>query len=252
MRGLILAAGRGSRLGAQTADKPKCMTLLGGKTLLQWTLESMHASGIRQIALVRGYLGNTLTENGLVFFENERWAETNMVHSLICASEWMESETTLLSYSDIVYPAQTVDIIAAAEGDIVVSYNTEWLDIWKARFEDPFSDAETFILDGKGILKEIGKKPTHLDQVQGQYMGLIKISSTGWKQISSYLKSLGQEKTDKLDMTSLLNGLINSGVEIHTVPVSGKWYEIDNENDLKVCQQLIDEGKSWISSGMKA
>jgi len=40
--------------------------------------------------------------------------------------------------------------------------------------------------------------------------------------------------------------LISAGIHIQTVPVSGQWYEIDNENDLQVCQQLIESGKSWI------
>jgi len=251
MKGLILAAGRGSRLGIQTADKPKCMTILAGKPILGWILESMHAAGINDIGLVRGYLGDTLPSEGISYFQNARWAETYMVYSLCCASSWLESGTTLVSYSDIVYPKSTIDVLAAAEGDIVISYNTEWLEIWKARFDDPFSDAETFILDEKGLLIEIGKKPTSIDQVHGQYMGLLKITPQGWSKIRNYLDTLGNAKVDKLDCTSLLNGLISAGIHIHTVPVSGQWYEIDNENDLQVCQQLIESGKSWIPIPVK-
>ena len=251
MNGLILAAGRGSRLGAQTSDKPKCMTRLAGKPMLAWILESLHSSGIHDIGLVRGYLGHTLPSEGLIFFENTRWAETNMVYSLCCASSWLEKDTTVISYSDIVYPAATAKIISSAQGDIVISYNTEWLEIWQARFDNPFDDAETFIFNEEGLLIEIGGKPTHLDQVQGQYMGLLKISPEGWRKISDYLQTLEPAFVDKLDVTRLLNGLIASGIHIHTVAVKGEWYEVDNENDLRVCEQLIDEGKSWIPAPAK-
>ncbi len=251
MNGLILAAGRGSRLGAQTADKPKCMTRLSGKPMLEWILESLHTSGIKTIGLVRGYLGTTLPDAGLTFFENTRWAETNMVYSLCCASAWLERDTTLISYSDIVYPASTAKVIASAPGDIVISYNTEWLEIWQARFDDPFDDAETFILNAEGMLIEIGGKPTRMDQVHGQYMGLLKITPEGWRKIAAYLRTLEPAVVDKLDVTRLLNGLIAAGIQIQTVPIKGEWYEIDNENDLSVCEQLIDEGKSWIPAPAK-
>ena len=47
------------------------------------------------------------------------------------------------------------------------------------RFSNPLTDAETFkIKDGK--LVEIEKNKT-FDDINGQYMGIIKITFTGWK-----------------------------------------------------------------------
>ena len=89
MRGLILAAGARFQAWSANCWQTKCMTLLGGKTLLQWTLECMHASGIRQIALVRGYLGNTLTENGLVFLKmKDGLKQIWFIHSFAHQSGW--------------------------------------------------------------------------------------------------------------------------------------------------------------------
>ena len=41
MKVVILAAGRGSRLGKLTDDSPKCFTVYRGKPLIFWTLESV-------------------------------------------------------------------------------------------------------------------------------------------------------------------------------------------------------------------
>ena len=44
MQALILAAGRGSRLGALTKNKPKCLYEFAGKTLLQWQIDALKPS----------------------------------------------------------------------------------------------------------------------------------------------------------------------------------------------------------------
>ncbi len=59
MRGLILAAGRGSRMVAATADRPKGLVELGGTALLDWQLAALRGAGIQEIGLVRGYRGET-------------------------------------------------------------------------------------------------------------------------------------------------------------------------------------------------
>ena len=48
-RALILAAGRGSRMGKETEFKPKCFTILYGKRLLDWQIETLKASEIDEI-----------------------------------------------------------------------------------------------------------------------------------------------------------------------------------------------------------
>src|SRR6185503_13206340 len=54
MRAIILAAGRGSRMGQLTAEIPKCLVQLGGKPLLEWQTGALRAAGIDRIAVVTG------------------------------------------------------------------------------------------------------------------------------------------------------------------------------------------------------
>ena len=49
---VILAAGRGSRLGALTDLSPKCLTIVAGRTLLDWMLDALSQSGIEQVLIV--------------------------------------------------------------------------------------------------------------------------------------------------------------------------------------------------------
>ena len=246
MRALVLAAGRGSRMGTLTARTPKCLTPLAGRPLLHWQLNALRGAGISSIALVRGYQAETLTPEGVRFFHNPRWNSSNMVASLCCASDWLEGQTCIISYSDIVYTPSVIESLMNARGDVAITYDTQWADLWTRRFGNPLIDAETFRVDPKGRVLEIGGKPTALEQVQGQYMGLLKFTATGWKTIAGYLQGLESSAVDKLHMTTLLRSLIGRGVSIEGIPIEGGWYEVDSESDLRLYEGLIAAGQSWI------
>ncbi len=246
-RAVILAAGRGSRMGGLTSDQPKCMTELGGKTLVRHQLDALKGGGAEQCAIVRGYLADTFTLP-VAYFDNPRWAQTNMVASLVCAQPWLESGTTVVSYSDIVYGPDSVARLMAAQGDIVITYDPHWRRLWELRFDEPLSDAETFRTDAAGRLLEIGGRADCLDQIAGQYMGLLRFTPSGWKTVYRYLKAIGSPAVDRLDMTSLLQRLLDQGVTIDTVAIAEPWYEVDTESDLALYREKFFRGHSEITS----
>lgn len=231
MKGLILAAGRGSRMLALTGDRPKCFVELHGRPLLEWQLDNLRAAGVKDVAVATGYRNDSFTRTDVSYIHNPRWSETNMVATLACARDWLLSEPCVVSYSDIVFVPAIVEKLMQRDADISMTYDTEWLTQWSARFDDPLSDAETFKLDAAGNLREIGKKPKSLSDIEGQYMGLLKITPAGWRKIEQHL--LGKD-VDRLDMTSLLNGLLEAGIEVAAVPVGGGWFEVDSQRDLEV------------------
>ena len=108
MKAIILAAGRGSRMKRLTEQRPKCLVQLHGKALLDWQLDALRKSGIKQIAIVTGYKRELLTNRGLVEFYNSHWSKTNMVASLACAKEWLKTDECIVSYSDIFYSSAVV------------------------------------------------------------------------------------------------------------------------------------------------
>ena len=52
-----------------------------------------------------------------------------------------------------------------------------WLELWKKRFSDPLEDAETFKVDKDNFITEIGNKSSSYENIQGQFMGLLSLSS---------------------------------------------------------------------------
>lgn len=235
-------------MGALTAEQPKCLTEFVGKPLLHHQKASMSEAGIEQIGIVTGYKRELLQSSSITEFHNARWAETNMVASLMCASGWLKQFTCIVSYSDIFYSPATVSALLDCEAPLAISYDPHWRAIWQARFEDPLSDAETFCLDGDNkYVINIGARAQSLDEIQGQYMGLIRIAPDGWAQVEAYLNQLSSSEIDRLDMTGLLSALIAQGRKIGAVPQVGGWGEIDSAEDLSVYEQFHREKPySWI------
>ncbi|QVW25060.1 phosphocholine cytidylyltransferase family protein [Pseudomonas hormoni] len=237
MKAIILAAGRGSRMKSLTDERPKCMVELRGKTLLEWQLAALRDAGVDEIAIVTGYKRELLAGRGMIEFHNSRWAQTNMVSSLACAQAWLQDEPCIVSYSDIFYSPVAVQSLMTCKASLAVTYDPNWLALWTERFGDPLLDAETFRLTSDNTLAEIGNKPQSVDDVQGQYMGLLRFTPEAWAEVVRLRSALTPEQCDKVHMTNTLQQVIDAGrVPIQAVAYNGEWGEVDSAEDLFLYQ----------------
>jgi choline kinase len=244
LRALILAAGRGSRMRHLGDERPKCLVELAGRPLLERQMAALRRGGCTEIAVVRGYRGEMLDRPGLHGFSNDRWAETNMVSSLACAASWLREAPVIVSYADIFYRAALVRGLAEAPGDLVIAYDRKWRELWTRRFADPLADAETFRIDSSGRLLEIGAKTTRIEDIQGQYMGLLKFTPAAWRAIEALRATLEPLVRDKLDMTGMLRRLIDAGtLPISTYGTDGQWGETDNPGDVELYESMLAKGE---------
>jgi choline kinase len=248
MRAVILAAGRGSRLGELGADRPKCLVELARRPLLARQIAALRGGGADDIAVVRGYRAAAINLPGMTYFDNRRWAETNMVLSLSEAASWLRAAPVIVSYGDIFYRRDLVRSLAATAGDLVIAYDRAWRALWSRRFQDPLSDAETFRVDSSGKLLEIGGKTTDPAEIEGQYMGLLKFTPTAWGWVEQTLAALEPAIRDRLDMTGLLRRLLAQDLPIAAVGTEGQWGEIDNAGDLALYERMVTDGELQLES----
>ena len=82
-RAIIIGAGRGERLMPTTADVPKCFAEVGGRRILDWTVEALTTAGIEQIAFIGGYRIEAVQAAypGLEFRHNVDWPNNNILAS---------------------------------------------------------------------------------------------------------------------------------------------------------------------------
>jgi choline kinase len=233
MRAIILAAGRGSRMKSLTDDRPKCLIELRGKPLLEWQLWALRDAGINEIAIVTGYKRELLVERGLVEFFNPRWAETNMVSSLACAEAWLAADTCIVSYADIFYESSAVDLLVNCSNPLAITYDSNWLVAWRERFGNPLFDAETFRLNPDDTLSEIGNKPQSVEEIDGQYMGLLRFTPSSWDEVVRVRAGLTDSERDKMHMTGTLQKIIEAGrIAVSAIRYDRYWGEIDSLEDL--------------------
>ncbi len=249
MRAIILAAGRGSRLHPYTENYPKCLAELGGMTLIERQAATLASAGIDDIVLVTGYRGDMLEVPGTRRIENTRWETTNMVESLF-AAEAEFCDDMIVSYGDIIYERRVLDALMKSRHEISVVVDRNWRAYWEMRFDDPLSDAESLRLDAEGRITEIGSAVADIDEIEAQYIGLMRFRGDGVAALGEARARLGEVRRpwmterpiEKAYMTDLLMEMILGGVELRAVPVAGGWLEIDSVDDLERANAMFADG----------
>tara|TARA_Y100000741_G_scaffold242858_1_gene186137 strand:+ start:15 stop:785 length:771 start_codon:yes stop_codon:yes gene_type:complete len=249
MKIIVLAAGEGSRLRPYTNNKPKCMVRIFGKSILGYQLEIFKNFGIDDITVIGGYRYTSIKYPNINIIENSKYKETNMVYSLMCARKLFDGENDIIiTYGDIIYEERIFESILNSHFDFSLTIDNNWKKLWKLRMSDPLEDAETLkILDGKIV--EIGKKPKNYQEIEGQYMGIIKIRSSKQKKLIEFWDSMDKnilydrKNIDNIFFTTFIQCLIDHSWEIHSIPVSNGWLEIDTNKDLDIYEKLFSSGK---------
>ena len=239
MKVIILAAGQGTRLRPLTDTRPKCMVELQGKPLIQHQIETLRKNGVEDIHIATGYLENKIDFENTTKHFNPKYASTNMVHTLFCAEEAMENDDLLITYGDIIFNDNVLQSILKSEADISVVVDKDWRKYWSARMENPLEDAETLKISENGTIKELGKKPTSYDDIEGQYIGLIKIKQSMLPKFKAYYKGLDKEKIydgkdyKNMFMTSFLQMIADNLSPLKPVYIKNGWMEVDEPSDLE-------------------
>ena len=240
MKMIILAAGEGTRLRPLTENIPKCMVKFKGKPIIEYILEAAYNSGINDVTIVDGYKSDVLQKHlrseEVNFITNKKYKTTNMMFSLFCAKKIMNDDI-IISYSDIIYKKEILESLIASKYFFNVVIDKDWKKLWSLRMEDPLSDLETLKIKDNKII-ELGKKTNSYDNIEGQYIGLIKISKEVIKKVIRYYENLNKlvlyDGKDYANMylTTFIQMIIDNLMDVNPISTRGGWIEIDSIEDL--------------------
>jgi choline kinase len=164
---IILAAGRGSRLDAHTGRQPKCLARLGGRSLLDWQVDALHAAGVDDITVVAGYRAQSLRKReGLRVVINPAWEHTGPIASLLCADPAVYAAGFFLVYGDGVFHPQLIQALNDIPEAIGITSDTRWQQLWSERFAQVLDDAERLRCVA-GRLVEIGGRAQSVQEIEG-------------------------------------------------------------------------------------
>lgn len=169
MRGIILAAGKGSRLNGTAGDKPKCLVRVGGSTLVDRQVRALRQTGIRDIAVVVGCQADRVRAEcgrGLTYIENQRFADTNSLYSLWMARALLSEGAVILNCDVLFHPALLRDLVTSRhDAALLVDY--------REAGDPPYGDEEMKIEVRSGRVIDIAKTldAAHSD---AENLGIVK------------------------------------------------------------------------------
>lgn len=239
MEVVILAAGRGSRMGHLTHDQPKCFTRYKGERLIDRQIRILKEVGLDKPIIITGYKNKLIEGLHHRTIHNSNWASTNMVASLFCADRILSTSDVIVIYADIFFEKTAILELVNKINKFSIVYDPNWLELWEKRFYDPLSDGEDFRINQHNIITKIGGRIENLSEVNGQFMGIVYFTPDVWKIVKDIKSQLAHKDFNALDTTTLLSTLIREHkVILNGHKYVGVWGEIDSQNDLEIYQQI--------------
>ena len=246
MKVIILAAGQGTRLRPLTDDRPKCMVEVNGKPIVKHQIDLFKELGVEDINIVAGYRQDNIQYNEVKKFINPKFDSTNMVYTLFCADDIIDdSDDIIISYGDIIYRKDVLDSLMKSDADISVVVDKNWKEYWSARMDNPLDDVETLKIGPEGNNIELGKKPSSYNDIEGQYIGLIKFKRNIINKVKDYYRGLDKASNydgkdyNNMYMTTFLQLIADNILKLEPVYISNGWMEVDCAEDIKHTNQVF-------------
>jgi L-glutamine-phosphate cytidylyltransferase len=262
-KAIVIAAGRGRRLGPHTEEIPKCLVPVGGQPILGWVARAFAAAGVEELVIIRGYRGDVLEAGARAlwprvrFVDNDAWETNNILLSLACARDELDGPV-LLTYSDIIFTPAVARACAAAPDDVALVIDTAFRDVYVGRTEHPLDEGEVADLDAAGRVARVGKRALPAADAFGEFIGLAKLSAEGARWFGDALDQLRARYAEREDepfvraarfrtayLTDLVQHLIDAGRPVAPVAIAGSWREIDTEQDLDRARVLVESAEEW-------
>ena len=229
-KGIILAAGDGDRLGSLTAIRPKVLLPVNGKEqLIRCPIEALAVAGVSDIAIVVGYLGDSVIEalgNGddfgvrLQYVYNSDYLGGNAI-SVYKAREWVQEEPVILCMGDHVIDGEIVKRLL----DKQTVNETLCVDYTPACHHE-LAEATKVTVDSTGCIKNIGKDLVYWDALD---TGVFLLTENYFQALQELIQRRGTEVT----ISDVTRFLVGQGHPFNTCDVSGCfWADVDTKEDL--------------------
>lgn len=232
MRAIILAAGMGRRLAPMGWDQPKCLLPIGSTTLLDNIFRSLKQQNVRDVALVVGYQHELVQEAASKhdlqchFVVNEDFANTNTIHSLWLAREFMTDEFFYFN-ADVWFDPNMLSLLMQSDSTALA------IDQKSCGQEEV-----KVVVDDQLRITEISKQ-LEPAQCYGEFIGIAKFSRETAQSLIAALKPYNENPQQRnLFFETALNDILDQHI-IQAAPMGNlRAVEIDTPQDYERAKKM--------------
>lgn len=226
-KAVILAAGRGTRMGGLTDELPKPMVRVKGTPILETIVRGLVANGVEEILLVVGWRKEVIADHfgdgsafGCAISYVEQVVQDGTGRVVELAKDFAGDDPFILSYGDILVPevsyAPLVDL-QGLDGKLTVKAD-----------EDVRKGGAVFIEGGRVV--DFIEKPA-ADQPTSPYYnaGIYAFSP----RIFEYIARLELSPRGEYELTDAIAAQVHDGLRIEAVELAGDWADVRDPEVLR-------------------
>lgn len=235
---IVLAASRGHELGELTEHQPKTMVAIQGRPILSHIVDAYNAVGIKDIVVVRGYKKETVNLPNLTYVDNDDFADTGELYSLLKALQSRNgpARSTIVSYGDVLFNKYIPQSLCQENDDYVIFVDSNWQEQTSYARLGGFTECtipnSRRAFNAKIYLKQIGDDIPQAC-IHGVCMGFLKLSPGATKLITNIIVELLLNPANrKTSISQLLQELLRRRYPVRVLYTAGHWLDINSLDDV--------------------
>ncbi|MCS7023246.1 MAG: sugar phosphate nucleotidyltransferase [Bryobacteraceae bacterium] len=231
-KAVVLAAGKGRRMAELTRTLPKPLLSVAGRPLLHHVLEGLRQAGIEQMATVIGHCGEQIRDSlaggpwPVTLIEQQEVDGTGS--ATLLAREFVAGEPFLLTFGDILAPAQDYRGAAAALAPGVCAV------LGVHPVDDPHRGAAVYEEQGR-VWRIVEKPAPGSSTTHWNSAGIYAFTP----EIFSYLEHIPRSPRGEYELTSAIESMLAAGREVRIYVLTGYWLDVGRPEDLQAAEALL-------------
>ncbi|KXA90589.1 hypothetical protein AKJ37_01390 [candidate division MSBL1 archaeon SCGC-AAA259I09] len=240
MKAVILAAGVGERMQPLTQTNPKPLLPVAGRPILDYVLDSLKGTNIRDVILVVGYLQEKI---------RERYGDGSDLGLKISYVEQPEQKGT----ADAIDHADSEETFVVVNGDVYCDAQSLKNTIKQHNKQEAIATLGTYRVENAasyGVIKtKNGKISEIIEKPEKTYNQLINAGVYVFEpEIYEFIEKTPLSKRDEKEITTSIELLINSGKLVNATELQ-EWTHIGRPWDLLVANKKALEKRAHEQKG---
>lgn len=237
VKAVILAAGKGTRLGKLTQTRPKPMVEIGDRPCLERIVMALSSVGVRDLVVVTGYLAEMVEQ---YFDDGTAWG-ANMTYlrqevqdgtgsALHLARDAIGNSPFVMTYGDILVSSENYAGMIAAyrKGDASAVIGLNWV-------EDPYRGAAVYLDDQDEVLRIQEKPPKGTASTHWNNAGIYVFDPV----IFDYTARLTLSPRGEYELPDAIQSMLGAGLPIRGFRLDGYWRDIGTPDDVQAASEVF-------------